>query len=69
MVKGMKAEYVRGLKEAVEFWKDMNPSYHLHLLDLSKLVTIMKRYYVMYPRNNTHDVQITNNNGGETNGS
>lgn len=53
MFKRMKVEYVRGLKLDVEFWKDMNPSYHLHLLDLSKLVTIMKRYYVIYPKKET----------------
>ncbi len=53
----MKAEYVRGLKEALEFWVDFNSKSPMTLLDVSKLITIMKRYYVMYPRKETLDVQ------------
>ena len=53
MDKRMKSNYILGLKEAVEFWKEMQPEKHIHLIDLSKLVTIMKRYYVMYPKKET----------------
>ena len=51
----MATPYVLGLKEAVEFWKDMNPNKGIHLLDLDKLVTIMRRYYVMYPKKETQN--------------
>ena len=55
----MKNEYVRGLKESLEFWVDFNSKTPMTLLDVSKLITIMRRYYVMYPRKETLNKQNT----------
>lgn len=53
MDRRMKKDYVLGLKESVEFWKEMNPEKIIHLLDLTKLISIMRRYFVMYPKKET----------------
>lgn len=53
----MKTEYVRGLKKSLEWWIEFNSDSkgkaNLQLLDVSKLLAIIRRYYVMYPKKET----------------
>ncbi len=64
MSKTMKSEYIEELEESLAWWIDFNSKTPLTLIDVSKLLSIIKRYYVIYPRKKTLNINNKNNTQG-----